>query len=216
MLSKEKENRKVCVAEGGGGSEKGIWVWRKGSHHVVNCWGAVAIRAELARASCQIVHGKSCHRLAPVLPSIPIHRPLSCCSSRCASARLRSSHCNFSLIPICRSQIESIARKCFSCCISLVFRVESSLGFGPLSLPLSLTSSLLLSLFACPAPAIYKFLFAFVKFERKRKNFEYGKLGSSINATNSNCSLKGTNELVWKKGTTFPLQLVSRVQLAGE
>lgn len=147
----------------------------------------MAIRAELARASCQIVHGKSCHRLAPVLPSIPIHCPLSCCSSRCASARLRSSHCNFSLIPICRSQIESIARKCFSCCISLVFRVESSLGFGP---------SLFLSLSASPAPVIYKFLFAFVKFERKRKNFEYGKLGSSINATNSNCSLKGTNELV--------------------
>lgn len=148
----------------------------------------MAIEAELARASCQIVHGKSCHRLAPVLPSIPIHRPLSCCSSRCASARLRSSHCNFSLIPICRSQIESIARKCFSCCISLVFRVESSLGFGP---PLSL-----LSLSVSPAPAIHKFLFSFVKFERKRKNFEYGKLGSSINATNSNCSLKGTSELV--------------------
>lgn len=59
-----------------GGRGRGMWVWRKGSHHVVNCWGAVVIRAELARASCQIVHGKSCHRLAPVLPSIPIHRPL--------------------------------------------------------------------------------------------------------------------------------------------
>lgn len=61
----------------GGGGERNVSLAKRKSscRQLLSSRGRA--RAELARASCQIVHGKSCHRrLAPVLPSIPIHRSL--------------------------------------------------------------------------------------------------------------------------------------------
>lgn len=212
MLSKEKENRKVCETEGGGGGmewERNLGLAKRKS----SCRQLLRSRGNSSWACESILSNCAWQKLSSSCSCSSFHSYSSSPFLLFVALRFRSTS-QFAL----QFQLDShLPLANWEHCEKMFFLLHFSgvsRGIQPwlwpsLSPSLSLTSSLLLSLSASPAPEIYKFLFAFVKFERKRKNFEYGKLGSSINATNSNCSLKGTSELVWKNGTTFPLQLVS-------